>query len=188
MDAIETLMSEHRLILSALAALEAFAEEVRLGAEDRPELERFVTFLREYADALHHAKEEDILFAAMVEAGFPRQTGPVGVMLLEHEAGRRHVAQLAALADHAGPWGEAERAGVALAAHGFASLLRAHIQKEDGILYPMAEQRLPAALVEAVDRGCRARDAAREADGSTARLEELGAALVARHGLGREAA
>jgi hemerythrin-like domain-containing protein len=188
MDAIETLMSEHRLILRALGALEAFAEEVRLGGGDQAELGRFVTFLREYADGLHHAKEEEILFTAMVEAGFPRQSGPVGVMLAEHDAGRRHVAELAGLAAHTGAWGGPERDGVLRAAGAFAALLRAHIQKEDTILYPLAEQRLPAALAERVDRGCRERDEAREADGSTARLEQLAGELTARHGPGREAA
>lgn len=188
MEAIETMMSEHRLILRVLAALEAFAEEVRLGAEDKPALGRFATFLREYADALHHAKEEDVLFASLVEAGFPRQSGPVGVMCLEHTQGRRAVADLAAVAEHHGPWGEAERARVVLAAGAFVALLRAHIRKEDAILYPMAEQRLPPPAAAAVDEACRARDAAREADGSTARLEQLGLALVARHTAGLEAA
>lgn len=188
MEAIETLMSEHRLILRALAALEAFAEEVRLGGGDQAELGRFVAFLREYADALHHGKEEEILFSAMVEAGFPRQSGPVGVMLLEHDAGRRHVAELAGLAAQAGAWGEPERARLVATALAFATLLRAHIHKEDAILYPMAEQRLSPAQAEEVDRACRERDAAREADGSSARLERLAGALATRHGPGREAA
>jgi len=188
MEAIETMMSEHRLILRALAALEAFAEEVRLGGGDQAELARFVAFLREYADAFHHAKEEGILFEALVEAGFPRQSGPVGVMLHEHDAGRRHVAVLAGLAEQAGPWGEPERVRLTSTALAFAGLLRAHIQKEDAILYPMAEQRLPQALADRVDQGCGARDAAREADGTTARLEQLGQALAERHGAGREAA
>jgi len=188
MEAIETMMSEHRLILRALAALEAFAEVVRLGGGDQAELGRFVTFLREYADAFHHAKEEGVLFEAMVEAGFPRQSGPVGVMLLEHDAGRRHVVVLAGLAGLAGPWGEAERVRLVSAAQSFAGLLRAHIQKEDGILYPMAEQRLPAALADRVNQGCGARDAAQAADGTTARLEQLGLSLASRHGAGLEAA
>ncbi len=188
MEAIENLMSEHRLILRALAGLESFAEEVRLGREDKAELAAFVTFLREYADGLHHAKEEEILFAAMVQAGFPQRAGPVGVMLLEHDQGRRLVGELAAAAAHEGPWGAEERARLTSAAGAFANLLRAHIHKEDAILYPMAEQRLSPLLAAAVDAGCLERDQAREADGSTARLEALGQALAARHGVGREAA
>ena len=72
MEAIETLMAEHQQILGAIGALEVYAGEVRRGGGDAAELGRFVTFIREFADAHHHAKEEDMLFAAMVEAGFPR--------------------------------------------------------------------------------------------------------------------
>ena len=74
MDAIETLMNEHRVIERVLDGLVAFAEEIeRKGTTEKEELGRFVTFVREFADACHHGKEEDILFAAMVEHGVPAE-------------------------------------------------------------------------------------------------------------------
>ena len=89
MDPIETLMSEHRAIERVLDALVAFADDVeRRGATDKEELSRFVTFLREFADTGHHGKEEDILFQAMVDGGFPNEDGPIGVMLRDHDEGR----------------------------------------------------------------------------------------------------
>jgi len=182
MEAIDTLMAEHQVILRACAALAAFAEEVQRGGGDPAELARFVQFIREYADALHHGKEEDVLFAAMVQAGFPRQAGPVGVMLLEHGQGRACVAELAGLAAAPAPWTADDRARLVEASLGYAGLLRAHIHKEDAILYPMAEQRLPAALAQRVDEACRALDERHAADGSRARLERLAEALAARHG------
>ena len=69
MDAIELLMQEHQLILRAIDALDGFAGKVQGGLEDRQELAAFVRFIREFADARHHGKEEDILFTAMVAAG-----------------------------------------------------------------------------------------------------------------------
>ena len=70
-------MSEHRLIERTLDALAASPTRSACKAgDDKEELQRFVTFIRGFADAHHHGKEEDILFAAMVEAGFPRQAGP----------------------------------------------------------------------------------------------------------------
>jgi hemerythrin-like domain-containing protein len=181
MEAIETLMSEHRTIERAIEALLAFGDEVRRGAGDAAELGRFVRFIREFADALHHAKEESVLFAAMVEAGFPRHAGPIGVMLHDHEEGRRHVGVLAGLAERPAPWTAGERETLLEAAHGYADLLRAHIQKEDTILYPMAEQRLPDVLALRVDEDCAAFEACAAADGRRATLERLGAELVARH-------
>ena len=145
MEAIETLMAEHQQILGAIDALEAYAGQVIRGGGEPAELGHFVTFIREFADAHHHAKEENMLFKAMTEAGFSRDAGPVGVMLHEHDQGRALVGQLADVAQAPTPWSSHDRERLHAAALGYADLLRAHIQKEDGILYPMAEARLPDA-------------------------------------------
>jgi hemerythrin-like domain-containing protein len=182
MDAIETLMDEHRLIEKAIDALVAFSDEVRLKVtDDRAELGRFVTFIREFADGCHHGKEEDILFRAMIEAGFPRNGGPIAVMLLEHDQGRQHVAALKALSEKAEPWTAEDRQRLADAAHGYANLLRQHIHKEDAILYPMAEQRLPPPLLERVGRDCERYEAEKTGSGEHERLHRLAEDLVARH-------
>jgi hemerythrin-like domain-containing protein len=182
MDAIETMMSEHRAIERVLDALVAFAEEVqRKAATDKEELGRFVTFVREYADAGHHGKEEDILFRAMVEHGFPRNGGPIAVMLQEHDQGRGLVAILRARAEQAGPWSDDDRQEIVQVASGFSRMLHAHIHKEDAILYPMAEQHLPPEAMAQVGAACDEFEAARIASGSLERLSALGEALVARH-------
>jgi hemerythrin-like domain-containing protein len=182
MDAIETLMNEHRLIERALEALVGFVDELRRRAgDDRPELARFVTFIREFADRHHHGKEEDILFAAMVEAGFPRSGGPIAVMLHEHDQGRAHVRVLADLAAQPTPWSGEDRERLGEAAYGYANLLHAHIHKEDAILYPMAEQRLPAELLAKVDRDCDGFEALQAAAGAPERLHALAEELVVRH-------
>lgn len=181
MEAIEIMTSEHRTIEAVIGALEGFVEEVRGGLEDPAELARFVTFIRELADGHHHAKEEGQLFEAMVRAGFPREAGPVAVMLQEHELGRRHVAVLAALAERPGPWSAEDRAALEAAAGGYGRLLRAHIQKEDGILYPMAQARLPEEAARAVDEACARLDAAAREAGALGALDALARELVARH-------
>ncbi len=182
MDAIETLMNEHRTIERAIEALLSFSDEVRRkGSDDREELGRFVTFIRDFADACHHGKEEDILFAAMVEAGFPSHGGPIAVMLMEHEQGRAHVRTLSELAAQGGAWTAEDRQRLAGAAQGYANLLRAHIHKEDAILYPMAEQRLPPEVMERVSEDCAAYEARRTGSGEHERLHRLAEELVGRH-------
>jgi hemerythrin-like domain-containing protein len=182
MDAIEALRNEHRLIERAIDALVSFADEARgRGTDDRAELGRFVTFIREFADGCHHGKEEDILFQAMVEAGFPRDGGPIAVMLAEHDQGRQHVAALGALAEKKAPWTAEDRQRLAEAAHAYASLLRQHIHKEDAILYPMAQQRLPPALMDRVSRDCERYEAEKTGSGEHERLHRLAEDLVARH-------
>jgi len=182
MDAIETLMSEHRVIESAIDALVAFADGAcRSGATEKEELSRFVTFIREFADACHHGKEEGILFAAMVQHGFPREAGPIAVMLHDHDVGRSYAATLAGKAAQAGPWSPDDHQEIANAAHGYAELLRAHIQKEDAILYPMAEQHLPPDALERVGEDCERFEQEKTGSGEHERLHALVEDLVRRY-------
>jgi hemerythrin-like domain-containing protein len=182
MDAIETLMTEHRMIERVLDGLVGFAEEVqRKGTTDQPELGRFVTFVREFADACHHGKEENILFSAMVEHGFPRDGGPIAVMLNEHDQGRALVAILKARAEQSEPWSDADRQEIAEVARGFSAMLHAHIHKEDAILYPMAEQHLPPAALARVGEDCERFEEQQTGSGTHERLHALAEELVLRH-------
>jgi hemerythrin-like domain-containing protein len=144
MKAIEVLMGEHREIEKALDDLEAFVKGTANDSvkDGRTELKKYVEFIREFADHHHHGKEEDILFAEMNHAGFPKEAGPLAVMCSEHEEGRRQVKILKELSERSSPWTREERSRVAEAALGYTELLRQHIQKEDHVLYPMAESRL----------------------------------------------
>lgn len=161
MEATDVLMQEHRTIEQVLDALEAFAGAVvRTRRTEKMELSRFVKFVREYADARHHAKEEGVLFRVMVEHGFPSAGGPIPVMLHEHEQGRALVRVLAEHAEQEPAWTDEDLGSIAEAAHQFAGLLRAHIQKEDRVLYPMAERHLPDAATAALAEECRRLDAA----------------------------
>ena len=149
--AIETLMNEHRVIETVLGSLATFVEE---GGLVRPDARALVAdygrFFRDFADRIHHAKEEDRLFVVMTEHGFPREAGPIGVMLAEHVAGRVHVGGLVEVGAGEGELSGPERAKVALHAEEYVPLLMAHIQKEDNILYPMAERAVPPARMEAL--------------------------------------
>ena len=149
MNPIETLTREHDLIVAALDVLERMAGAIRAGsplpAERHSEV---VRFFREFADRHHHEKEEELLFPALESVGFPRDSGPVAVMLHEHDVGRGLVGRMAAALE-AG-FGEEERARFASAAFDFVALLRNHIHKENRILFRMASETLPASRLEAL--------------------------------------
>ena len=158
-DPIDTLVQEHALIERVLAAFASYCAELDRDAAPASDLTRFVRFFEGFVDGLHHAKEEDILFRALQDAGFPLGHGPLAVMLHEHELGRTHVRALAAIA--ATPdWSRdpAVRTQVVTHGRGFASHLRAHIHKENHVLYPMARQCLGAAMAD-VAAACAAFDA-----------------------------
>lgn len=153
MNSLYVLMEEHRLIERAIDALVVYARGVGRGADHpRSDLNGFVDFIRGYADAHHHGKEEDILFRAMVDCGMPTHAGPLAVMLAEHHEGRRLTQLMAELAAGEGDWEDQERSRLLKAGIGYAQLLRAHIQKEDGVLYPMAQNLLPEDAKEQVEQ------------------------------------
>ena len=98
-DITAALVHEHKLILRMLAVLERNALATAAGTYSNY---RFyldgVDFIRNYADRYHHAKEEDVLFEALVKNGMPRENSPVAAMLMEHEQGRVYVRDMAAAA------------------------------------------------------------------------------------------
>lgn len=139
-QAIDDLLNEHEAILFALGLLDRMvAGGEGAGLREEGDLAEFIGFLREFADKCHHGKEEGILFPALVKAGIPEKGGAIGVMLAEHAQGRTFVAEMAA-ALGGGP----DRGRFTRAAEGYADLLKAHIQKENGVLFPAAEKVLAA--------------------------------------------
>jgi hemerythrin-like domain-containing protein len=153
----ELLKHEHQVILMVLEAAEREAQRIQnTGTVRADDVEHMVDFFRNFADRCHHAKEEDLLFAKMEERGVPVQGGPIAVMLHEHDQGRRHVTAVADALSQAREGDPAALGAVQANLLAFVHLLRAHISKEDNVLYPMADQRFTAtdqrALAEAFDR------------------------------------
>ncbi len=183
MKPTEMLMTEHRLIERVLDAMEAWIKTVGSGSEsdDKAEVARFVSFIQGFADAYHHGKEEDILFAAMVDHGFPRQAGPIAVMLHEHDLGRSLVSVLDRLAQQSTTWSEEDHGTLGHTVREFAALLRQHIQKEDKVLYPMADARLPEPVKEGICRRFQDFEDQQISSGEQERLRTLGDALIKAH-------
>ena len=176
-------MKEHRLIEGALDAMEGWLTTLssQSGSDDKVELARFVSFIRGFADAYHHGKEEDILFVAMVEHGFPRQEGPIAVMLHEHDLGRSLVSALDALAQQSTTWSQEDRGTLEQTVQEFSALLRRHIQKEDQVLYPMADARLPEPVKEEMFRRFQVFEEQQTSNGEQERLRVLGNDLIEAH-------
>jgi hemerythrin-like domain-containing protein len=178
--AISTLMNEHRVIEQVLAVLEHTAASAEQGAAvDRNRIAEIGEFLAGFADRCHHAKEEDLLFAAMVEAGMPREQGPIAVMLAEHTEGRALVSRLRGIGAGTGPLSAAERASLGADGSAYAALLGQHIAKEDRILYPMALRAMSAEALDRVARAYEQHELAVMGRGEHERLHALADRLIA---------
>jgi len=140
MQPTKTLSHEHQVILLVLDAAEREARHIQSNnTVHADKVEKMVDFFRTFADRCHHAKEEKLLFEKMYQRGMPRHTGPIAVMLQEHDQGRAHVRAMAEVLPGASGGDPAALTRLRENLLGYAQLLRAHIQKEDNILYPMAD-------------------------------------------------
>jgi len=137
---IESLKREHRAIEAAIRSLRDTANQVAAGGPVSADaLERYLDFIRNFADGSHHQKEEKILFPAMVAAGFPEDAGPIACMLGEHEQGRSNVRRMAAAIRDLREGKSEARSDFQAAALAYCNLLVEHIRKEDTVLFRMAE-------------------------------------------------
>ena len=157
MEATEILRNEHRIIERVVASLERAAGRLDAGESVSPQVFILAAdFITGFADGCHHKKEEGVLFPAMQAAGVPREGGPIGVMLAEHEQGRQFTRGMRTAAERlAAGEKEAGKAVVDNALH-YVVLLRGHIAKENNILFPMADRFIAAPaqaeVSEAFDR------------------------------------
>ena len=144
--AIEDLLHEHEAILFALKILANINRRLETASPvDSADLSAFVGFLQEFADKCHHGKEEGLLFPALADSGVQEVADPLGVLLQEHEEGRRWMAAMSAAI---GPVVDA--AAFIRAAQGYAALLQSHIGKENNVLFPMAERVLSPERLESL--------------------------------------
>lgn len=133
----QILSDEHQIILKVIDAVNTECSELEKGkALDIGFFHKTIDFIKNYADKFHHAKEEDILFKAMLENVEHLHCNPIPVMLHEHDEGRTFVKGMEEGIS------ENNRSKIIDNARGYGMLLREHIYKEDNVLYPMAEEAL----------------------------------------------
>ena len=133
------LSEEHKLVLLVVEAMER--EVAAIERDDRVHADRvaeMVDFTRNFTDGCHHAKEEKILFPLLEERDGPSR-GTVSVLLSEHEGGRMAMRAIDDALPHVDT-DAAARKTVAKSLADYAYVLRLHINKEDTLLFPRADE------------------------------------------------
>jgi regulator of cell morphogenesis and NO signaling len=138
---LDELRRDHQRVLDELAEFERRA--LQGGDAD----DRFAAFSEFLAGEIsqHFTVEEEALFP-LLGRHLGTEVGPIAVMLSEHAQFRRLQEGLA----HAVKSGDRTRQQAG--ARAIVELLRAHIGKEDNVLFPMAERLLAPDEQEEVDR------------------------------------
>lgn len=135
----EELRDEHRVILGVLLALQAqLAASRTTGTVPTRFLRDVIEFSTSFIDRCHHGKEEGCLFPCLQRNGMAADGGLLGVLLDEHTTGRDLVRRIGdALQRYEA--GDEAAGDVLDPADAYIDLLRAHIIKEDDLLFPMGD-------------------------------------------------
>ncbi len=118
------------------------ADKVAIAAD----VTRLIDFFRIFVDKCHHAKEEEILFPALIEVGLPKEGGPVQVMLHEHELGRKLVSGMDIVLKKFQAGEIKDLNELIEIARSYIRLLTDHIAKEDNVLYPIADEKISSII------------------------------------------
>jgi len=140
-SATKNLEDDHVYVLKLIDIMEAMTHSSEPVISD---LEEAVEIIKKFADGLHHAKEESLLFPMMAERGFSVQQGPIAVMLNDHIQGRNYVK---GMTENIDLFKNNDLSALALVYQnmlGYGELLRNHIAKENNVLFRMADQALSA--------------------------------------------
>ncbi len=146
----EILKEEHENVLQKLDALEEVISHLDKKEEISAKLKELASFFS--TDIwIHFTKEEEALFPE-IEKFMPRESGPLGVMLIEHEDLRNTNTELQPAideyfrdSDNLEVTGRIQKYG----AH-FIGVLRDHINKENNILFMMADMHLDQTQIDKV--------------------------------------
>jgi hemerythrin-like domain-containing protein len=137
--ATRNLEDDHVHILKLTEVMKAITHG---ESADIKHIEEIIVIIKNYADGLHHAKEENLLFPALESKGFSPVTGPVAVMLNEHETGRNFVRGIAENLESYKKGNISAKDEIYRNMSGYAELLTNHIAKENNILFRLADKAL----------------------------------------------
>ena len=177
--ATDVLSDEHRIIERMLAVLQKLTNAPVENSLDS--WRNALDFFSHFADQCHHFKEEQVLFPAMEEHGIPREGGPIGMMLTEHEEGRGLVKAMISAVPLVEAKNEAAKEILVDKAKAYLRLLKDHIQKEDEILFKIADDVIPADEQKALLRSFEDHEAKEIGEGVHEKYLKIVAELEEKH-------
>jgi hemerythrin-like domain-containing protein len=153
------LRHEHRVIEQAMRALEGMCFRMRAGSSVHgEELLQLLDFIRNFADGIHHAKEETHLFPVLEQIGIKDEDGPLEFLRSEHRTERRLLSELARAVEGYRCDPESGENFVKAALQ-FKGHLIGHMEQEEAILFRLAEEMLDDQTKSSLIRAFAGKDA-----------------------------
>ena len=142
MRLLDALKAEHDLIEKVLGSLRTYVDLRVRGEGDPADAPAFLDFFRLYAAGYHHAREEDVLFPALVkQAELPETKGPVPALIEQHHKMAAMLAEMSTLLGAELTDASARERLDELATR-YSRALWAHIDAENSVMLPESEKRL----------------------------------------------
>ena len=143
MRCTDILRRDHEVITRCLDVLQSLVERTNGERIDQDDAMTLLRFLRTFVDEYHHLKEESVLFPEVMRTA-EAEAGPLRHLLFEHNQERSLVEGLED-ALHTG-----KSSDFILFANRLTHRVRNHIQKEDGVLFPILDILISSPLDEKV--------------------------------------
>lgn len=131
------LVAEHEMIERAMAVLKKCLEDLEASANKPAQMNRALDFLLEFGDKIHNRKEETLLFPHMESKGIPVKGGPLGVMLMEHQAERELLGSMVMQVQGLRYAPEVEKQDYKNKGLEYLKIRADHIWKENDVLFKM---------------------------------------------------
>jgi hemerythrin-like domain-containing protein len=180
MKAVESLILEHQLIARLADALEIYGHQTKDGRPpDATHLGLFASAFIDFAECIHHEKEENILLPMLVRHGVRWDTGALPSVRRDHRQETYLIDVLRQAGERAASWHAEDRRHIAAAAQALVDFQRHHHALETAQLFPLLATHLQAPDLDELQQALERFDQRHEPErmAATARIE----ALIARY-------
>jgi hemerythrin-like domain-containing protein len=143
MNALNSLITEHQIISRVADALEAYAQRILGdGPVDPADLGHFADLFVDFAEGIHHDKEENILLPALSRHGSSWNSGVLKAVRRDHRQEAYLIDVLRQAGERAGSWSNEDRRHIVATALALVEFQRRHHALESAELFPLALARL----------------------------------------------
>jgi hemerythrin-like domain-containing protein len=182
MVVLHSLIEEHKVIGRLIDALQEYARRLRReDSADPADLALFSRAFREYADEIHHEKEEGILLPILGRNGFHWDTGVLPEVRRDHRQERYLLEVLQHAGARAGSWSNDDRRLIIATALALVEFQREHMELENTRLFAEVPRRLPAEVLARLEGELEGFDNFVRQSGRYDQLDGIIAGLLARY-------
>jgi hemerythrin-like domain-containing protein len=183
MQALSSLIREHQFIAGLVDALEAYADRVQRGEDaDVADMSRFASAFTQFADELHHEKEERVLLPFLARSGFDWGAPPLSRVRSEHRHERYLIEVLMYAGQRLEQWTDEERRHVSATARALCEFQRLHHDTENRELFGAITRQLDEPEKARLERELDEFDAVPSHRAQRVAALEIGADLIERYG------